>query len=241
MKLKHRIYKEARITGFSRRDGSLMFYNFIDSVLTLDTVLLDVGCGRGESDDSPDSYISQRMNFRGKVKWVIGIDVDPVGGANRKIDEFRIITSDRWPLADDSIDVLFADFVLEHIESPAIFFDEIHRVLKSDGKFFIRTSNSLGYVGIISRLLPEKSHKFVLSKSQKTRREIDVFPAYYRANSIPTIRKFLRNSLLTGYSFTYEGEPAYFKFSEILYRLFVIFDFLIPAYFKNSIIIVGEK
>jgi len=54
-------YAEARFGGFTDIDGTLAFFNRVNSLLDLPFVVLDVGCGRGEYDG--DS-IPIRRNLR---------------------------------------------------------------------------------------------------------------------------------------------------------------------------------
>jgi ubiquinone/menaquinone biosynthesis C-methylase UbiE len=42
-----------------------------------------------------------------------------------------------FPLEDDSFDLAFCFFTLEHIENIQNFFDETYRILSNDGQIFI--------------------------------------------------------------------------------------------------------
>lgn len=69
--------------------------------------------------------------MRGANRTVIGIDVDPGGRKNRSLDSFRLIEDvDHWPVEDASVDLVLADYVLEHVGNPEQFFRETWRVLK---------------------------------------------------------------------------------------------------------------
>jgi SAM-dependent methyltransferase len=47
------------------------------------------------------------------------------------------------PFADSSMDVVFAFYVMEHVESPDRVFEEVYRVLRPGGGFFFATNSAL--------------------------------------------------------------------------------------------------
>ena len=78
--------------------------------------------------------IRRELRFlKGRVKRVIGLDIDPAGKTNPAIDEFRQLDGNEWPIESESVDLVICDSVLEHLEEPAAFFAEAHRVLKPGG------------------------------------------------------------------------------------------------------------
>ena len=52
-KLLERFYPETTFGGFTRVDGTMAFYLRVRSLLCPDSVVLDVGCGRGEYGEDP--------------------------------------------------------------------------------------------------------------------------------------------------------------------------------------------
>jgi len=56
--------------------------------------------------------------LKGKVAKVIGLDVDTAARVNPTLDDFRLLQGDRWPVDDDTIDLILCDQVLEHVEQP---------------------------------------------------------------------------------------------------------------------------
>jgi SAM-dependent methyltransferase len=165
----------------------------VDSVVTLFAlaqylatdahVVVDVGCGRGAMID-PDIGERRLHDLRRPDRRVIGIDVDPVAAENPVIDEFRAIGEDgRWPLDDNSVDLALCDWVLEHIQSPADFVSELHRVLRPGGAFVARTISRGSPLSLGARLIPNRHHAKVLAKLQPRRSEKDVFPTVYRMNT----------------------------------------------------------
>ena len=179
------VYPESKLGGFSRYDGTVAFYSRVQSLLRPNSVVLDLGCGRGaaQMDDSCD-YRRSLRDLSGSGRTVIGIDVDPSAAENPALDEFRYMEDvNHWPLETNSVDFAVTDFVLEHVENPHVFLSETQRVLKPGGVFCARTPNAFGYVAVISRLIPNRLHPRFTGIVQDERHDCDVFPTYYRCNS----------------------------------------------------------
>ena len=110
--------------------------------------------------------------------------ISQFGNTNPLIDEFRPIGDDlRWPVADGEADLVVSDWVLEHVEDPLAFVDELHRVLRPGGAFVARTVSRHSLLAAGARLVPNRLHSRVLRRFQPGREEIDVFPTAYRMNS----------------------------------------------------------
>lgn len=170
------------------------------------------------------------------MKRVIGLDVDPAAKANPAIDEF-VEVRDRqpWPLEAHSVDMVICDAVLEHLEEPDHFFSEAARILKPGGLLCIRTSNNLSYVALASRLVPEKLHASVHKRVQPVRSDKDVFPKYYRCNTIRKIRRALKSHGFDGVVYGFDCDPQYLEFSSLAYRLGMIHRRIVPRLFAPAI------
>lgn len=241
MSLKEKFYPETKFGGFTDIDGTVAFYSRVNSLLVPSHVILDVGCGRGVYGRDRVPFRRNLRILKGKVARVIGIDVDPNAGGNPFLDEFRLIRDQRWPVEDDSIDLIVSDSVLEHVENPDRFFLEARRVLKDGGYFCIRTPNRWNYIALAATLIPNKYHWQVISSARKdeSARE-DVFPTVYRCNSIGKLRRALKKSgfgVLAVYG--HEAEPKYLSFSSIAYFLGVLHQRLAPGFFKTAIFAFG--
>jgi len=158
MSYKGLFYPESRFGGFSDIDGTIAFYMRVNALLKPSDTVLDVGCGRGAYQDDPIAIRRNLRILKGKVKKVIGIDVDAAAQSNPFLDEFRFIGDDEWPIEADSVDLILSDYVLEHIVDVDRFFFEARRVLKNGGYLCIRTSNRWSYIGLFSRLIPNQYH-----------------------------------------------------------------------------------
>lgn len=76
-----------------------------------------------------------------EVALEISRDVERDRGSGGNF-EFRQGRGDVLPLADASVDVLFAGESIEHVEMPEVFLDEVQRVLNPGGQLVLTTPNS---------------------------------------------------------------------------------------------------
>ena len=234
------VYPEYAFGRFTEHDGTVRFYNRINALVGPDDVVLDVGCGRGRQND-PCEYHHRLMRLADRCRAFIGIDVDPAAEANPYVSEFRLIDDvDRWPIDDASVDLVVSDYVLEHVEDPDAFFSEVTRVLRPGGTFCARTPNKRGYVGTISRLIPDRLHASITGRVQVTREAEDVFPTYYRANTPGAVRRLFRAHGMEGVVIPVENEPNYFRFSALAYRAGAVLHKLIPGPLKNGLFIFAR-
>ena len=102
--------------------------------------LLEVGCGTG--------VLSRLAKLAvGETGTVEGIDLDPkmIANAKKKADKsslsinFRIASVDELPYSEGSFDIVISSLMFHHlpIEVKKRALDEIYRVLKEGGKFFL--------------------------------------------------------------------------------------------------------
>jgi SAM-dependent methyltransferase len=235
MSLKETYYPESRFGGFSDLDGTIAFYNRVNSLLNRQSVVVDFGCGRGAYGSDPLPYRRGLRILRGKVERVIGLDVDPAGFENPFLDEFHRLESSRWPLENSSVDLIVCDQVLEHLPEPAQFFDEASRVVKTGGLLCLRTPNAWGYVGLISRIVPNASHHEVMHRLGLPKLEQDTFPTLYRCNTLPALRRALKQHRFEGAVYGYEAEPSYLAFNRLAYALGVLHQRFSPGFFRLAI------
>lgn len=204
--------------GLSPYDGTRAFYSPLNALLPDHAVLLDYGAGRGASITANDAWQQAMLHSRPKVIRRIGCDVDPVVLENPFLDEAHVLTADtgyRLPLADDSVDAVVLDWVVEHLPDPVSTFADIHRVLRPGGRVFLRTPNRFHYSYMIAAMLDGTAlEKKLLHRAQAGRAAHDVFPKLYRANSRWALRRALRqagfaDAVLIGW----EPESGYLNFN----------------------------
>lgn len=241
MDYKNIYYPESAFGGFTDIDGTIAFYLRVNSLITSPSLVCDVGCGRGAYAEDPVRLRKELRILKGKVKKVIGIDVDAPAEKNPFLDEFRHLQGTYWPLEDESIDVCLCDNVLEHVEDPVRFFSECRRVVKQGGYVCIRTTNVWSYIGMLSRLIPDRHHALMIRKIQHGRKEEDVFPTLYRCNSMRRIRYMLDKYGFENCVYGYEAEPSYLSFSQLFYLSGVIHQKFAPNVLRLAIFAFGKK
>ncbi|MEO8660328.1 MAG: methyltransferase domain-containing protein [Bryobacteraceae bacterium] len=235
-------YPEIEFGGFSDVDGTVRFFSRVSALLTPDAVVVDFGCGRGAQTEDPVAYRRDISNFRGRVRKVVGIDVDRAGAGNSTIDEFRHLLPDGiWPIESSTVDVVLSSFVMEHLPDPELFFSEAARVLRRGGYVCLRTPNVWGYVAVAARMIPERLHKKVLKRVQPKRLDEDIFPTLYRCNSLWKLRRQLSKHGFDGLAYGYEAEPSYLNFSSVAYRMGVWIHKFLPGPVRSAIFAFGRK
>lgn len=111
--------------------------------------LLDVGCWKGDK--------TILYSEAGEAKNILGIE--PIKSAAKSANEKGIKTyhvfadSEKWPIDDESVDVVVSSEVIEHLVNVDFYFQEAHRVLKKGGIMINTTNNLASFHNIFSLLL----------------------------------------------------------------------------------------
>jgi SAM-dependent methyltransferase len=227
-----RLYPEIGAGGYSRFDGSVEFYSRINALLSPSMTVLDYGAGRGaqlERNTSP--YRTSLCKLKGKVQKLVGVDIDDAVLSNPYMDEARQISpNEALPFEDSTFDLIYADWVLEHVDHPEHFVNEVHRLLKPGGWFCARTPNRWGMIGIGTNLIPNSLHTRILRVLQPSRKDIDVFPTVYRMNTLRKISHYFPVSDWNNFSYITNSEPPYVQRSILAMRAVqFVWRFLPPS------------
>ena len=215
LSLRQSLYPATKLFGISEVDGTVLFYSFINSRLSDGSVVLDFGAGRGVAAEDKSSW-RRALASTGLVRVKrIAVDVDPAVLDNPFAEEKHVMEIQngaiRIPVPDGSVDLIICDWVVEHLPNPAETFAEFYRVLRANGTIAIRTSNKWHYAYLVARCLGgTKTEAAVLKRVQPDRKEEDVFPKLYRANTTSALAFALRRAGLSSSAvFTWDSEPAY--------------------------------
>lgn len=186
-----------------------IFEREVERVLRPEHTLLDAGCGRRAPILS---------KYRGKAHRLIGTDLVEFDPNLQGLELYRCDLK-AMPLEANGVDVVMARSVMEHVTEPALVFAEIYRVLRPGGHFVFLTANLWDYASLIAKLIPNRFHPWIVSRTEG-REEEDVFPVAYRTNTRGSIDRWTRQAGFERISFYYLGQyPAYFMFNGFLFLL----------------------
>lgn len=213
--MKYEPYKHM-VGGFSANDGTIDFYLRVASLVDEGSVVLDLGAGRAAwfEDDRCKTRRDART-LRGKVAKVIAADVDEAVLENRASDEQVLIRDGKLDLPESSVDLIVADYVLEHIEDAEGFARQVQTLLKPGGWFCARTPHKYSYLAVVSRLVQNANHVSVLKHVQPDRKEVDVFPALYRMNTRKDVAAAFPG--WEDHTLVFKPDPGYFFGSKAIY------------------------
>lgn len=108
-------------------------------------VLLDAGCGNGE--------MSYRAMDAAGVQEVVGLELDSNSSLKAQSDKVNVIRANlntSIPLAEQSVDLVFAHHVFAHLIDHDRFVSEAYRVLRPGGYCIVSTENLSAWHNILS-------------------------------------------------------------------------------------------
>lgn len=146
----------------------------LDEALRPGTVALDAGCGR----------TTRLRDYRNLITRLVGVDSDEAAGReNPFLDEFVAADLDKsLPFDQDTFDLVYANFVVEHLEHPERAFAEWRRVLRPDGRLVLLTSNRASPLMAAGDRLPQPV-RMAIKRRGAGAAERDVYPTRYLANT----------------------------------------------------------
>ena len=228
------------LAGFAPRDGSIEFYSRINALIEPRYTVLDLGAGRGawyHEDSVP--FRRTLRNFKGKVADYVGADVDPAVLDNPTTDRNVVIKDGLIPLPDNSVDLVFCDFVLEHVADVDKFKSELNRIVKPGGYFCGRTPHKNCYFSIGARLVKNENHVRWLRKIQPKKKAQDTFPTTYRLNTLAAIRTVFSD--WQNFSYIFTDRPAYYFGSKFVYDAMAVVHRIAPSWFTGCLFVFLKK
>jgi ubiquinone/menaquinone biosynthesis C-methylase UbiE len=147
---------------------------------------LDLGCGHNLL---PPWKQQKEIELVGQSRFIVGLDYDYKSLVKHTSikNKIRGDMSD-LPFANDSFDFITSNMVFEHLREPCMQLNEIFRILKPNGILLFHTPNTFGYNTMLARIIPDTLKNKIIYILQN-RVDDDVFPAYYRINSVARIRR----------------------------------------------------
>jgi SAM-dependent methyltransferase len=237
-----RIHPERAVVGFTRLDGTVTFYNFVHAVMQQAAAarVMDFGAGRGAWHDVDPPWKRRLQDLRSGGAEVWACDVDPVVRTHPASHHQVVLSAgQRLPFEDGFFDVIVSDMTFEHIEEPGPVAAELLRVLRPGGVICARTPNRLGYAKLLAGLVPNGLHARVLRRVQPDRQERDVFPTYFRLNSVAQVRRWFVGCDVAW--FHNSAEPSYYFGNAVLYRLLLVLHRLLPDALATSTCFIVRK
>jgi SAM-dependent methyltransferase len=194
---------------------------------------LDAGCG----EDAP---FTRRLSGEA---FIVGMDLCPA-----LPKDLPMVCGDlsRLPFTDQVFSMVFSRSVFEHLTEPDQVMDEIRRTLKPGGVCVILTPSRYDYSSLIARLTPQWFHSWFVNRVYRSH-TYDTFPTVYRANTPTYFRKLAERN--NGWQIRklagLRHYPANLIFSRTLFRLGVLYDWLIARMgwtaLQPTLLVVLEK
>lgn len=215
------------------RPATEVYADAVRAYLRPESVLLDLGCGRG-------GLVEQLVH---PLAQIVGVDPDLASLREHRLSLPRAQAfSHRLPLAPAAIDLAFASWVLEHLPAPRADFGEIARVLRPGGVFVFLTPNKWHPLALLNRLLGRVARlQGWLVAGLYGRGATDTFPTYYRANSIPALRQLGEETGLQLVTAEAIADPTYLAFTPALFRLMQLLEARVPSRRQLHLVGVMQK
>jgi ubiquinone/menaquinone biosynthesis C-methylase UbiE len=97
------------------------------------------------------------------------------------------------PLKSNTLNLITANMVIEHLQYPEEQLSEVNRVLKPGGRFIFHTPNKYGYSLLLTKWIPDSLKQKLLNFLENRKAE-DVFKTYYRLNTTGQIKKIIKKT-----------------------------------------------
>lgn len=181
-------------------------------------VVLDAGAG---------DTLALLNRYAPKASFAVGIDVVapsemPAARAAATVGDLAAL-----PFKDEAFDLVVSRSVVEHLVRPEAVFRELRRTLKPGGRLVFTTPNKYDYSSLVAGAIPYV-WKDLFMRKMFGEEGYDHFPVFYRANTRPALRAVAQRSGLTIERIeALRHFPYYLLFSPLLFRLGMLYDWLI--------------
>lgn len=154
---------------------------------------LDAGCGWRILDDGLEDL---ETTLATKPQFAVGVDLDfPHLRRHISFSRRAQASLDELPFSPGSFDLITCNMVAEHLPEPLPIFKELARVLAPGGRIMLHTPNTANYLVLANIVAKKILPKSVVGKLiNDGRAEEDIFPTFYRANSMRALRTLGQSS-----------------------------------------------
>lgn len=228
------------------RSPKRLYEAALDRYVKPGSVWLDIGCGRTLSGD-PE--LNEELTRRARL--VVGCDADPHLQRHATVRDLALCDAAELPFESGTFDLVTASMVAEHLRNPERVFSEVARVSKPNGVFIVFTPNKFNYAMLVARATPYSFHLFYkrlthyLNRGEWQSFEDDVFPTFYRANSVARLRQLMTVAGFEDVTVRRLSLAHSFGFVAPLYALSLFFERMIDRWpldvFKADLLAIGVK
>lgn len=175
-------------------NSQYVYSKALSAAVNQNTDWLDLGCGHQLLPEWMPNWQERQTVIARAARSVTGIDMDYSairrhdGIVNRVTGDIQCL-----PFKNSSFDLVSANVVVEHVASPSVLLEEVHRVLRPGGAFLFHTPNFLGYASLLAACIPQVA-KSKLAAWLQGRKAEDVYRTYYRLNTRTAIRNYANHS-----------------------------------------------
>ena len=201
---------------------------FLAAALRPETRALDAGCGRK----------TRLAGYRDRIAYLVGVDIDADAGAeNQALDRFVVANlCEHLPFEDAQFDLVYANFVIEHLDEPQRALCEWRRVSRQGAALILLTSNRANPALAAASILPHRLRIF-LKRAGAGEVERDVIPTRYAANTPSRLARLIAEAGFTPVEVSYvAGLHRYAQRKPSLAQLIRALERLIPARLRPTIV-----
>lgn len=199
--------------------------------------VLEIGAGSGKNHQN-------HFPLRGKVARYVGVDPHPEVLDNPFLDEKYQTGAESLPFEKETFDLVFHNYVAEHLRSPLACNREIARVLKPSGLLLFQTPSRYYYPALVARFTPSWFQAFYIRHLGSGRTENEVFPTFYRLNDHRTIIAQLQACGFQCRIEQHSVPPGYLRFNRFAFLAGVFYERTIERRFpslRGRIIVSARK
>jgi SAM-dependent methyltransferase len=176
--------------------------------------ILHAGCGWDKKDVSRP-YVNTCK--------VVGVDLDP-RVASMFHSEFQLGSLTAMPFEPASFDLIFCEYVVEHLDDPMGALREMRRVLKPGGRILLLTPNLYSYKVAAAACTPHRFHIWMGRIRYGRGQEADMYPTLYRCNTAARFRRLAQQTgLATVRIDLVTNGPTWFERFPVLFEIFDLF------------------
>jgi ubiquinone/menaquinone biosynthesis C-methylase UbiE len=171
------------------RNAQYTYFETLDAAVRPGDRWLDIGCGRQIVPPWMKNNDAWQRRMIERAGEVVGIDPDAEALAENTLPIIKHRgPAECVPEPDGCFDLISANMVAEHLESPQRVLEEVARLLKPGGRFILHTPNVFYPLTLAAAMVPSLLRDRVTAWLEKRPLQT-IYPTYYRFNSPRCIRK----------------------------------------------------